>query len=134
MQARREVQVKKKWAIPSLTTNSVRADSRLSTFSLALGTETVLLGKRVYIPYVLTSVLLALNRMATPSLGRPTELNSYWLNGIPTFTNGLKALLLSWLTNLWRTSGTIAHDRSWFASLLLDLFPDTQGRALKREA
>ncbi|KAK8499086.1 hypothetical protein V6N12_075936 [Hibiscus sabdariffa] len=36
-------------------------------------TETVLLGKRFYIPYVLTSVLLALNRIATPSLGRPNE-------------------------------------------------------------
>ncbi|KAK8571997.1 hypothetical protein V6N12_028061 [Hibiscus sabdariffa] len=35
--------------------------------------ETVLLGKRFYIPYVLTSVLLALNRIATPSLGRPNE-------------------------------------------------------------
>ncbi|KAK8665292.1 hypothetical protein V6N13_005463 [Hibiscus sabdariffa] len=36
-------------------------------------TETVLLGTRFYIPYVLTSVLLALNRIATPSLGRPNE-------------------------------------------------------------
>ncbi|KAK8562250.1 hypothetical protein V6N12_010336 [Hibiscus sabdariffa] len=50
-------------------------------------TETVLLGKRFYIPYVLTSVLLALNRIATPSLGRPNEfLLAECLEGGPPFS------------------------------------------------